>query len=482
MQRKDKKFILIGIDGLDPKLLYFYLKEYSEFTNFKYFAKNGIYGYNKVFLPPLSPAIWTSLATGLTPFQHKVLDFIDIKIVSNKIRLNIKSSYILKGKAIWDFLGQKNYYSIIVNYPFTYPPYKIKGIMVSGFPSPKRGITVFPQQLESRLKTIAKNYKTEFFPSKVENIISEAIKSIEKRVKLFSYITSNYTWDFSSLVITEIDRVQHLLYEPKYFNTKIYNLYLALDKYLGTILDIANENNANILLLSDHGFETLKYYISLPKLLEEFNIPYVRSLFQEILRYKSVQRFAINLMNIKLFEYIGYFLLKIFFSKQSLSGHDIVIENNYCLKNINRNDIEKYLELLTNYTYRGFNIFEKIFTSESYIKYILDEIGKCYLYPFIKIWKKGLPDIIIVPKTSFEMTINKLRNVVVESKDKRGSHYSISSSRGVFMALGKSVRPLVSNNLVEVNVIDIAPTLLKFFGLNPHKAMLGNIRYDLFYL
>jgi len=165
---EDRKLILICVDGADPEILYSMIHN-SEFPSLKTIMNNGVHGYLTSLAPPISPAVWISLATGLSPLDHGVFDFIQIYMSKRLPRIVMHTSRALQGISIWDYISMAGLRSVVINYPFTYPSYPINGIMVSGFPSPTNLPDITPKI--TLPQDIITKYCTEFIPtiSHVEN-------------------------------------------------------------------------------------------------------------------------------------------------------------------------------------------------------------------------------------------------------------------------------------------------------------------------
>ena len=71
----DKKVIVLGLDGLDPKILTA-LMEMGRLPNFKKLAEMGSLQPLATTMPALSPVAWSSFITGMTPGGHGIADFI----------------------------------------------------------------------------------------------------------------------------------------------------------------------------------------------------------------------------------------------------------------------------------------------------------------------------------------------------------------------------------------------------------------------
>lgn len=69
------KIIILGIDGMDPRLVYRFVKE-GGLPNFKKLMTNGGFRPLGTSLPPQSPVAWSNFITGMNPGGHGIFDFI----------------------------------------------------------------------------------------------------------------------------------------------------------------------------------------------------------------------------------------------------------------------------------------------------------------------------------------------------------------------------------------------------------------------
>ena len=76
---KFKKVILLGMDGLDPKVLS-HLMEQGALPNFSKLRDLGSYSPLATSNPAQSPVAWASIATGNNPGYHGVFDFLNRRV------------------------------------------------------------------------------------------------------------------------------------------------------------------------------------------------------------------------------------------------------------------------------------------------------------------------------------------------------------------------------------------------------------------
>lgn len=143
--KKYNKVIVLGIDGFDPKIMEFLMNE-GKLDNFKKLQENGSYAKLQTIMPPISPVVWTTIATGVNPGKHGIFDFIKFNRDKNLPFLSIidqqnsilgmKFNDPIKGMPFWKTLSDNNIPASAIHWPVTFPAQKISGNMLSGLGTP----------------------------------------------------------------------------------------------------------------------------------------------------------------------------------------------------------------------------------------------------------------------------------------------------------------------------------------------------------
>ncbi|MBN1456940.1 MAG: alkaline phosphatase family protein [Sedimentisphaerales bacterium] len=149
---KCKRFVVLGLDGLDPNLAEKFMQE-GKLPNFAKLKEQGTFSKLHSTIPPISPVAWSSFQTGSNPGKHNIFDFLtrdkqnyfpklsSMEINAPKRMLNIGKYQIpigkanmrllRKGKPFWKTLGEHGIFSNILRVPITFPPEKFKGLQIS---------------------------------------------------------------------------------------------------------------------------------------------------------------------------------------------------------------------------------------------------------------------------------------------------------------------------------------------------------------
>ncbi len=148
-----KRFVILGLDGLDFRLTTKFLGE-GKLPHLAALARQGCFKPLATTIPPISPVAWSSFQTGVNPGKHNVFDFLTPdrqtyhpKLSSVEIRPPRRTIDLGKyqwplGKAgirllrksvpFWRILGQHHIFSAVVRVPITFPPEKLYGVQLSG--------------------------------------------------------------------------------------------------------------------------------------------------------------------------------------------------------------------------------------------------------------------------------------------------------------------------------------------------------------
>ena len=154
---RDRRLIILGIDGMDPQLLHRFMRE-GKMPNFAKLEAQGDFRPLTTSIPPQSPVAWSNLITGMNAGGHGIFDFIhrDPKTLSLffsaskvegakhaihlgdwSIPLGTGSAEQLRhGTAFWQILDEHGIPNTIFRIPSNFPPVRAKGRTLSGMGTP----------------------------------------------------------------------------------------------------------------------------------------------------------------------------------------------------------------------------------------------------------------------------------------------------------------------------------------------------------
>lgn len=152
-----KKLIVLGIDGMDYRLLQKYMAE-GKMPHFSALAEKGSFRPLTTSTPPQSPVAWSNLITGMNPGGHGIFDFIhrnpatmepylstsSVEPPKYNLRLGNwifplsagKATLLRKGKAFWEYLDENKIPATIFRMPANFPPVETASRTFSGMGTP----------------------------------------------------------------------------------------------------------------------------------------------------------------------------------------------------------------------------------------------------------------------------------------------------------------------------------------------------------
>jgi predicted AlkP superfamily phosphohydrolase/phosphomutase len=248
------KVLVIGLDGATFDVIKPLIKK-GALPNLKSLMKKGAYGVLKSTIMPITSVAWASFYTGKNPGKHGIFDFFwgrpyepDHKIVNSEM---------IEGEKLWEVAGKFNKKTIAINLPFTYPPRKINGLLISGFgtPSTKSKFT-YPSWLR---KYLLEKFNYEIDPNPKEYLKKETLLKGERRVnkkreRATLHLMDKFNWDLFMVVFSSIDHIQHHFWG----NSKVIEeFYRRADITIGRMLSKVDKNTT-VVIMSDHGFGLAK--------------------------------------------------------------------------------------------------------------------------------------------------------------------------------------------------------------------------------
>ena len=249
---------MIGIDGgtfnvINP------LIEKGLLPNLKNFKNKQILTST---IPPGTAVSWASFATGNSPGKTNVYDFTIVKDDSWKI--NFVNRKLAKGKKLWDYLNNAGLRAYFINIPLTYPPEEINGVMISGIDAPsKLSNYVHPKELKEELNKIG--YEIEVSGLKDKNEVSdEAIEVLDKRIITARRLLKQ-EFDFFIVLFRGSDVAQHYAWGKE----QVEIIYKKIDVFIGETKEYCKKNNADLIIMSDHGEEKVEKAFNINSWLEK---------------------------------------------------------------------------------------------------------------------------------------------------------------------------------------------------------------------
>lgn len=291
---KKRKVLLIGWDAADWKIID-KLMEAGLMPSFKSVVDRGVRGRLATLDPPLSPMLWTSMATGMRPYKHGIHGFVES---DGNGSVRPITSHGRKVNAFWNMFTKEGMTSNVVGWWPSNPVENIKGVMVSNrFQQEKKGLetieledwhlepgNVYPESLAEQLSEL-RIHPSEITGNLVMPFVPKAVQLDKKKDKRLTVISKflahsatlhavctelieTTDWDITAVYHDAIDHFSHafMKFNPprmkgmdeeayELFKDVVKGAYVYHDMMLERLLTQIDDDTT-IVIVSDHGFHS----------------------------------------------------------------------------------------------------------------------------------------------------------------------------------------------------------------------------------
>ena len=227
-------------------------------------------------IPPVTAPAWTSFMTGKHPNKHGIFDFARFNPANYGWTINNGSN--IQSKTIWQILSEYNKRVVVLNLPYTYPPYEINGIIVSGWDAPFNGEAFsYPTDVGDKILSKFSDYRANLWISELQplrkeehftELMDKLLKGFEQQAAIASDVLRTEKWDVFMVHFQQTDWIQHKLWtyieqacaDPYDHSSKVEltrNCYRRFDELVGGLLGQVAPLAPTTFVLSDHGFGRL---------------------------------------------------------------------------------------------------------------------------------------------------------------------------------------------------------------------------------
>lgn len=289
-----RRVLLIGWDSADWKMIDDLMGQ-GLMPAFKRVVDNGVRARFATLDPPLSPMLWTSMATGKRPFKHGILGFVE---GDGKGGIRPISSYGRKTDAFWNMFTKEGLKTNVVGWWPSNPVESINGVMVSNLYQQEKQKgrlvnidkweivpgSVYPESMIDSIKDL-RIHPSEIFGNMVLPFVPKAKKLDKKEDKRLLFITKflahsgtlhatcteimeKTEWDIMAVYHDALDHFSHgfMKYNPprrdfipeedfELFKDVVKGAYIYHDMMLERLLDMIDDQTT-VIICSDHGFHS----------------------------------------------------------------------------------------------------------------------------------------------------------------------------------------------------------------------------------
>jgi predicted AlkP superfamily phosphohydrolase/phosphomutase len=261
-----KRLLVIGLDCADPRMVFEDLKD--DMPNVHRLMREGAWGTLRSSEPPITVPAWSCMTSGKDAGTLGIYGFRNRADHSYE-NLRFATSLAVKEPRVWDLLSRAGKDVIALGVPGTFPPRKVKGLMVGCFLTPSIHSEIpytYPPQLRDEIADVVGEYLVDadnFRTERKAELLDTIYEMTQKRFDLAAHFANNKPWDLFMMVEMGTDRIHHAFWKfydaehPNYepdspFATAIGDYYRYVDGRIGELLDLVGDETA-VVVVSDHG-------------------------------------------------------------------------------------------------------------------------------------------------------------------------------------------------------------------------------------
>jgi len=260
------RVFVISIDGVPYDFMRAHIEK-GDFPNFKKLVENGSFRRMNSVQPCISSVAWASYMTGKNPAKHNIFGFVEQKPGTHDVF--VPTSLNMTSETIWEMMSKAGKKVFVMNVPVTYPPRQVNGILIGCFLCTQIDKVAYPAPVSQELKKMGYLIDADAWIARdnLDKYLDECNKAFTKRAEAMFHYMNKERWDFFQCHIMETDRMNHFFWEhmekddPKYAKA-FFDFYKRVDDMLGEVSKKIGED-ADLIILSDHGFCTIRKEIFL---------------------------------------------------------------------------------------------------------------------------------------------------------------------------------------------------------------------------
>ncbi len=436
----EKKVCIVGLDGTPFSLLKTLAND-GVLPNLSRIFESGTFSPMTTALPEISSVAWTSFMTGKNPGKHNIFGFADLRPESYEMFF---PNYLdMQSETLWDILSKNQKRSVIINMPSTYPAQELNGVLIAGFVAPNYEKAFYPSQLAEKFKEM--DYRIDLDLEKAlqskDFLINDIEETHERRERAILSLMENEEWDLFTAVITETDRLHHFLWDElensdSHYREAFIKYYKRVDNFLGK-MNKKIDDDTLFVIVSDHGFCKVNKQVYLNHWLERAGY----------LSYRVEDpRFVMDIDGNR----TKAFCMdpgRIYLNMKNRFTEGVIEEADY--ESV-REELRDAILALRYPDNSGEKIIKHVHKKE-----------EIYDGPYLE----KAPDLVVEAAPGFDLKGSVAKKVLFENGPWTGMHTSDDATFYINKKIDAS----------GVRIFDIAPTVLKYFDIDPPTDMDGRV-------
>ena len=452
-----RRLLVMGLDCADPELVFNRFRD--QLPNIRKLMENGAYGRLESCHPPITIPAWMVMATSMSPGRLGIYGFRHRKGFSYTDGY-IANSLSIKQPKIWDILAQSGKRVCLVSIPPAYPPTPVNGELISCFitPDANREYT-YPPALKQEIEQIVGPYPfdVEFRIENRDELLKNLIEMTEKHFQVIEHLLTTRDWDFFMFNEIGVDRLHHGFWKffnkdhPKFVPGNQYEnvgleYYKRLDEHIGRILSKIPEDTI-VLVVSDHGAKGMRGAFCFNEWLIKEGYLVLKERPQKIV---ELEKASIDWSRTRAWAWGGYYA-RVFFNVKGREAQGVIEPEDF-----EREKLELTKKIMEIRDPNGRKMDTKVYRPEE-------------LYP-VSIGDR--PDLMVYFDDLYWRSAGTLgHDALYLSENDTGPDDAVHAQHGIFILHDPKIGSV--GQIPDVNILDVAPTLLERLGLPIPATMEG---------
>jgi predicted AlkP superfamily phosphohydrolase/phosphomutase len=468
------RLLVIGLDCAAPELIFDQWRR--DLPNLNRLMSRGAYGRLRSCIPCITVPAWSVMTSSKDPGVLGIYGFRNRADYSYD-RMTIATGSAVKEPRVWDLLGQAGYKVVTVGVPGTYPPRPVNGAQISCFLTPqtvtrdesgrpKSTVFTYPPELSGRVNDWAggeylvdvKQFRTE----DKDFLLRQIYDMTRQHFVVVREMLRSQTWDFFMFVEMGTDRIHHgfwRFHDPAHskfepgnrYEHAIRDYYRYLDGELGQVLDLSDDGRTVILVVSDHGAKKMDGGICVNEWLRQAGWLTLDGDLPE--RPTPMDKVRINWSKTRAWGEGGYYA-RIFLNVAGREPNGVIPAADY---EQTRDELAAKLRMIPGPN--GVDIGTQVFKPESIYRKV-----------------NGIaPDLLVYWGNLAWRSVGSLGHPQVWTFDNDTGPDDANHAQDGLLILYDPRKPGEGRELQSLEIMDVAPTILDFFGVPPLPDMQGRV-------
>ncbi len=275
LKKQTPKLLVIGLDCCAPQLAFDAWRD--ELPNLSRLMRRGAYGVLRSCTPCITVPAWSVMTSSQDPGVLGIYGFRNRADYSYE-GMTIATGAAVKVPRVWDLLGQAGKRVVTIGVPGTYPPRPVNGAQIGCFLTPQTvgtdasgrkvsKVFTYPPELSDQVNAWAGGeYLVDVKQFRTDNkgfLLEQIYAMSRQHFRVVREMLAAQPWDFFMFVEMGVDRIHHgfwrfqdathLKHDPASpFRNAIRDYYRYIDGEIGEVLRLAGEDTA-VMVVSDHG-------------------------------------------------------------------------------------------------------------------------------------------------------------------------------------------------------------------------------------